>query len=454
MKAFTTFFFESFDFDSETWKVSFCYNFDEKEFFCEELYFPPISKQFFLKFDKNIIDNFLFHIHLALWMSYYKIFPTVRLVIKSWYLKEDQILFWKKFYLNGLGEFFITNNIDPKGLLCFENIAHPFQNSPLIRGKWGGFISLHKEKSLLLFWWWKDSFVSYSLIKERNFDLFVFWKLDTVKKESSEIIWKEALVVGRKISENLLRHNELWYYNGHVPITGMIAFISIFYAHIYGYKNIILSNERSANEWNTFWKGIEINHQYSKSYEFEKDFSFYVKEYIVQDIHYFSLLRGMYEYKITEIFSKQQQFFPVFSSCNMNFCLQSSKLEGTKWCNRCPKCAFVFLMLSNFLSLEELVSIFWMNLFDLPECADTFAELIGIKDHKPFECVGTLQECQLSFYSAIERYKNNNFFVLERFKEDIWNRINSTQAKKLKDKLSKIYDDDIIPKDFKILLEK
>jgi hypothetical protein len=41
------------------------------------------------------------------------------------------------------------------------------------------------------------------------------------------------------------------YYNGHIPITGIIAFVLTTAAYLYDYKYIVMSNEKSANEENT-----------------------------------------------------------------------------------------------------------------------------------------------------------------------------------------------------------
>jgi hypothetical protein len=402
------------------------------------------------------MSTFLFQIHIALGISYYKLFPTSELIIRSWYLDDEQIAFWKKFYLSGLWEFFISNNIVPKGLLNFKNRVKPSQSalsggSRTLLLPWQG--EAGRGSSLLLFWWWKDSIVSYNLIKDTDFDLFVFWKLDKIKEETSKIIGKAPLLVKRRISDNLFRLNELWYYNGHVPITWIIAFVTVFYAYLYWYRNIILSNEKSSSEENLAWKWMKINHQYSKSFEFEKNISEYIKKYLSPDIKYFSLLRWMYEFKIAEIFSKQTDFFQSFSSCNKNFVIQWER-QKNNWCNRCPKCVFVFLILSNFLDIEELKKIFWENLFEKYDLEDIFGELIGVKKHKPFECVWTLEESIFSFYNAVEEYSSSCFYILERFKDNVLNKEESFHKKKVEDKLLKMYDDDIIPKEFKDLLRK
>ena len=71
---------------------------------------------------------------------------------------------------------------------------------------------------------------------------------------------------------------------------------------------------------------MEINHQWSKSSEFEKLFKEYVVENISNDFSIYSLLRNWYEIKVVKEFSKYPQYFYSFSSCNRNFHLMGSKL--------------------------------------------------------------------------------------------------------------------------------
>ena len=52
----------------------------------------------------------------------------------------------------------------------------------------------------------------------------------------------------RTMDPQLFAMNEEGYYNGHVPISGMIAFVLVTAAYLYDYKYIIMSNEKSANE--------------------------------------------------------------------------------------------------------------------------------------------------------------------------------------------------------------
>jgi hypothetical protein len=75
-------------------------------------------------------------------------------------------------------------------------------------------------------------------------------------------------------------------------------------AYLTNRKYIVLSNEGSANEPTVI--GTNINHQYSKTYEFECDFYQYTKKYFNIDIKYFSLLRPIKEIQIAYLFRLEQ----------------------------------------------------------------------------------------------------------------------------------------------------
>ena len=277
MKRFSKFYFKSFEFDKLSFKAKFNYSFDDEIFFEEIIDFR--SELFLVRddLDLEVLNNILFHIHIALGISYYKSFPTCELIVESGVLNDYQIVFWKKFYLNWLGEFLYINKINPEWLFNFIN------NSDKIYDKKSFLVN---NKCLVPVWWWKDSIVSIELLKKSgiDFDLFVFWKDDELKNNTSKISWKSILLVKRKISDNLFKLNKEWYYNWHIPITWLIAFIMEAVWYIYNYKYLVLSNEISANFWNTLWWWIEINHQYSKSLYFEKDFSEYVNNYISSEV--------------------------------------------------------------------------------------------------------------------------------------------------------------------------
>ena len=65
---------------------------------------------------------------------------------------------------------------------------------------------------------------------------------------------------------------------------------------------------------------------------------------------------------------------------------------------------FLPKILSPFIEEEKMIEIFGENLFEKQELKDTFIELCGFGEIKPFECVGTYSEVRYSTSRAIEKY--------------------------------------------------
>ncbi len=183
---------------------------------------------------------------------------------------------------------------------------------------------------------------------------------------------------------------------------------------------------------NQMYCGEKINHQYSKSYEFEEDFSNYSKKYLKGNVKYFSFLRPLNELQIAKIFSKHKKYHQIFKSCNVG-----SKEKDWKWCTKCPKCLFVYTMLSPYLYKTELIDIFKKDLFEDKELLKTFLDLTGNGETKPFECVGTFEEVNFAISLTISKlekenkelpfllkYYKENFKLID-FKEDITKRFNN-----------------------------
>jgi UDP-N-acetyl-alpha-D-muramoyl-L-alanyl-L-glutamate epimerase len=176
-----------------------------------------------------------------------------------------------------------------------------------------------------------------------------------------------------------------------VPITGILSAIALACAVLAGFDTIAMSNEHSASAPNLVVDGIVINHQFSKSLEFEEDFAAYVQNHVTPSIAYFSMLRPLSEIAIARRFARHRQYFEIFRSCNTAF-RQSPAERGRQWCCDCPKCRFVFLALSPFVAKPQLIAIFGRDLLDDETQCDGFAELCGLRAHKPFECVGEIVE--------------------------------------------------------------
>ena len=193
----------------------------------------------------------------------------------------------------------------------------------------------------------------------------------------------EFIIINRTLDPTMLKLNAEGYLNGHTPFSALLAFISVLVAFGSHSKYIALSNENSANESTV--PGTNINHQYSKSIEFEDDFRNYVAANLNDEVQYFSFLRPLSELQIAKLFSQCEAYHPVFRSCNAG-----SKTDS--WCGKCPKCLFTWIILSPFLSREKLTAIFGKDLMADESLRPILEELNGTAAVKPFECVGTVEE--------------------------------------------------------------
>ncbi|MEG2070300.1 MAG: hypothetical protein RR034_02870, partial [Bacteroidales bacterium] len=193
----------------------------------------------------------------------------------------------------------------------------------------------------------------------------------------------DKVILQREIAPKLLELNRAGFLNGHTPFSAMLAFYSLLVSYAVQVREVALSNESSANEPTI--PGTEINHQYSKSLEFEEDFRQYVAENMNDCNHYYSFLRSLTELQIAEHFSQFPQYHSVFKSCNTGS-------KENKWCCNCSKCLFAYIILSPFIQDEKMIEIFGEDLLNKPTLKPYFDELTGVAQNKPFECVGTIEE--------------------------------------------------------------
>jgi UDP-N-acetylmuramoylalanine--D-glutamate ligase len=364
----------------------------------------------------GLLDRVLESVHLMLGISYYKLYCPEKVEI-PYALSKEQAEFWTTIYKKGLGEFAYRNKLDPRKFAKF-----PFKKSA--RPEAVDFP--RKDRSLLGIGGGKDSIVAGELLKEagKDFDAFL---ADT--ERSSPIVSAVVKIMGVK-SLSLMRHLDPQVFeahpgalNGHVPISGVFAFLGLLAAVLYDYRYVVVGNEQSSNFGNVQYKGMEVNHQWSKSEEFEALLQGYTRDFLTPDITYFSLLRPFYEIRIAEMFVRYPQYFPVFSSCNRSFRVHKARPTDRKtglidretglrpvWCCECAKCVFVFTMLSAFLSKKDLLKIFGKDLYEDKALEPLFKDLLGEGTMKPFDCVGTFEEMRAAY--AMAKGENLNPKVL------------------------------------------
>lgn len=357
--------------------------------------------------NNNLVNKIIFHIGMIELISYYKCACPKKVVIEAGYLSEYDKTWFKKLFYNGLGEFLYKNNIEVSEEELFE-----FE----VRGDEIKIdnVSYQGHGNLIPVGGGKDSVVTLELLEKYHADNMCF--IINPKGANIECCYvagyedKDVCKIKRVIDKNLIDLNAKGFLNGHTPFSSIVAFISYLTAYLSNKKYIVLSNENSANEATVI--GTNVNHQYSKSYEFEKDFhEFTVKNYGI-DIMYFSMLRPLREIQISMLFSKYTKYHNVFKSCNLG-----SKGSTWEWCCSCPKCLFVYIMLAAFLSKQEMIEIFSKDLFEEKDLEQDFIELIGEAETKPFECVGSISEVIYALNRIVSKYEGELPYLLKLYSD-------------------------------------
>ncbi|MFH1120374.1 MAG: hypothetical protein V1775_11160 [Bacteroidota bacterium] len=361
---------------------------------------------------RPLLESIAFRIGMIELISYWKASCSPVISVLPANLTLEEVKWWKKIYFQGLGEFFYLNSIAADRDNFVEIYSKGLKSHPA-----QSFAA--ENKFIVPVGGGKDSVVTLSLLREHGETIMPMIMnprgatIGTIR--ATGLTMDQVLVIDRSIDPVLLELNDKGFLNGHTPFSAMLAFYTLMCSALTGYRNIALSNESSANE--STIPGTKINHQYSKSFEFEQDFRQYYEEYISSGFNYFSFLRPLSELQIAGIFSALTQYHDVFRSCNAG-----SRTDS--WCGKCPKCMFTHIMLSAFTGIEHADRIIGKAMLDDREMQEIFDELAGYADIKPFECVGTTLEVKQALRMITDRHMGGHLpCLLGRFAEKSPGRI-------------------------------
>lgn len=340
----------------------------------------------------------VFSLGMAELVSYWKLAcpPKVRLCADL--ADKAQEDWWKRLYFGGLGEFFYRNGIETD-IDSFMQFTYAPEHDTFWTDPDAPARNMPQSGLLIPVGGGKDSIVTLNLLKEKLGDAYAYQINHRDSSEQAAIlagIPKERILEPKRtLDPNMLRLNKEGYLNGHTPFSAIVAFSAALTAYLNGLKTIVLSNESSASESTV--SEAEVNHQYSKSYQFERDFAEYEQKYLRCGVQYFSLLRPLTEFQIARYFaSLPTEYHEIFRSCNAG-------AKQDKWCGHCAKCLFVSVILSPFLPYAEIVRLLGADMFNMPEMSPVLQELCGALPNKPFECVGSRKEVNISLCLAIAR---------------------------------------------------
>jgi hypothetical protein len=152
-------------------------------------------------------------------------------------------------------------------------------------------------------------------------------------------------------------------------------------------------NSRSDDEPNVAsYLGRPVNHQWTKSYEFEAAIGTYRERWLPGAPVYCSPLRPLYEVQIIASLSGDVDAYLRTASCN--------RAPAGAWCRSCAKCAWVFLATAALFGHDCAVRKIGADMFADPALAGLYQEMAGLAGAKPFECTGTEGEVRAAIRAA------------------------------------------------------
>lgn len=368
----------------------FCYDLetDEETFSFEEtLEFPfPIPESF-------ESERLLGALHIALAISYYKSFiPPI--IEHSYGLSDTEAHFWNEVYRNGLGEFLYKNKLDPQVLATFSAQE---KVELKVLDKTNGW----NDSAMLGIGGGKDSIVAGELLKEIALPIEGF-----VLATGEELGQTQAVAhvmdvplhaIKRVVDPKIISVNALeGSYNGHIPISVIFGLVGAMVAVAGKHKYVVVANEASASIPQTEWAGTNVNHQWSKSIEYETLFQEYVQNSISTELTYFSAVRPLSSVAIAKIFSYYPAYFEVFTSDNSLFKITKENRDHPRWSITSSKSLSSFILLAPWIQKEDMLKIFGQDYLDIAALEDLFHALLGQNGQSVLDCVGTPDELNAS----------------------------------------------------------
>jgi hypothetical protein len=355
-------------------------------------------------------------LYLLAGVSYYKTSAAPVIDLGDLPTVAQERDFLRSYYVNGLGEFAYRNGLDLHGVrlegpdapatpaVTFE----PVPGRPLIPFG-GGIDSIVTVESLAA-----DHRDAALCVVEPPGNRF------PAIEDAAAVTRLPVTRIERAIDPLVRRSAESGLLNGHVPVTAIITAAALVAAVLERRDAVVLSNEWSASVPNLVTQGTAVNHQWSKSDEYEEAFGDLVLATLGSGVSVFSYLRPRSELWVSQQFARLTQYHHAFRSCNRAF-HQDSAQRLDHWCGRCDKCCFIDLVLAPFMDRVELEAVFAADEpLQNPANEERFRALLGLGDGaKPFECVGDIDECRAATLLAARREDRAGTDLLARLRAEL-----------------------------------
>jgi hypothetical protein len=342
--------------------------------------------------DAAVLRNLVFNVGLIELLSYWKAACPARIDIRAGAVEEAQLAWLRGLLGRGLREFFSVHRIDFRRpeLVAFA----PAQVAPP---------ALHDDENgardLLLLSGGRDSALALRLLDEAAVDFDCLVVND--QPGAARLLARygaHAVRVRREIDPRLLELNRLGYLNGHTPFSAYLAALGVLCSAAGGFGRVVVANERSSEHPHGEFLGEPVNHQYSKTFAFERGFAEFARRWLSRSVTYFSLLRPLYEIQISRLFAARPSDLELVRSCN--------RLGiGDAWCCRCPKCVSSFVLLDPFFSDAELRAGFGGDPYEIEDNVEQVRRLLAATE-RPFECVATPEEILVALDLGLKKARS------------------------------------------------
>ncbi|MEP6908484.1 MAG: endonuclease domain-containing protein, partial [Pseudoxanthomonas sp.] len=247
------------------------------------------------------VEQALRLLHLIAGVSYYKAAVPPEIRIEAYDIDAETAALLEMVYVNGLGEFAYRNALNLHGRVRFPVAgATPSVDAPA-----AGL----RQHALVAIGGGKDSLVSIEALRSAGVDQTVTWignsQLIAACAARTDL---PTLNIGRAIAPELFELNRQGAWNGHIPVTAVNSAILVLSALLQGVDQVVFSNERSASYGSMIPGTGEVNHQWSKGWQFEQAFGNHVQRRVAADLHYYSLLRPLSELAVARQFAKNDHY--------------------------------------------------------------------------------------------------------------------------------------------------
>lgn len=330
--------------------------------------------------------------------SYWKAFcsPVIEVALPP--ADPAETAWWESFWPKAMGEFFYRNGIDFT-VPCFLRIAA--RPGPALAGEPAGSATGSQASAppLVMFSGGKDSLALAYAIRDDAVpatDFFLYNPTEGQRSLAESLAGGGRIIeVRRQVLPELLVLNASGHPNGHTPYSAYLALAALLVGYLRGSPMVLAGNSRSDDEPNVgSYLGMPVNHQWTKSHEFEAALGAYRDRWLPGAPLYCSPLRPLLELQIIRSLAPHMGAYLKTASCN--------KTRGLGWCRKCAKCAWVFLATSGLFGHDLAVSKAGGDLFADPELSGLYEAMAGLPGagDKPFECTGTEEEVRSAIQAA------------------------------------------------------